>query len=143
MSKPPNRRSVQSYAYRNASDLPGQRPNMDAQGGKAQKAFTQNRDPYTARQLTDAGKTEAERRRENVMVKRQQPKPVLRPSPALAYGPDKAAFNQAWQNEQDRADQEAAHSSSETTRADRKAAFMQAHGNDTVHTRSKTRTHRR
>jgi hypothetical protein len=38
-------------------------------------------------------------RRESFMVKRQQPKPVLRPSSNLAYGPDGAAFDAEWEEE--------------------------------------------
>ncbi len=72
-------------------------------------SFEIERDPNRALQLRDMNKTEAERRRENAerikrrnsfMVKRQKPKPVLRPSPALAYGPDRAAFNSEWKQEQ-------------------------------------------
>jgi len=42
---------------------------------------------------------EREARRESFMVKRQQPKPVLRPSPSLALGADAAAFDSQWQEE--------------------------------------------
>lgn len=38
-------------------------------------------------------------RRESFMVKRERPKPVLRPSPALALGPDGAAFDARWNSE--------------------------------------------
>lgn len=38
-------------------------------------------------------------RRESFMVKRQQPTPVLRPSPSLALGSDSAAFNAQWEEE--------------------------------------------
>jgi hypothetical protein len=71
--------------------------------------FENNRDPYHARQLADQGKSESVRRdealshanrRESFMVKRQQPKPVLRPSPALSYGSDLQAFNRQWTKEQ-------------------------------------------
>lgn len=43
--------------------------------------------------------SESAQRRESLMVKRQQPKPVLRPGPALARGPDKTAFNAQWAEE--------------------------------------------
>ena len=33
------------------------------------------------------------------MIRRDQPKPVLKPSPALSMGPDRAAFNRAWSDE--------------------------------------------
>jgi hypothetical protein len=38
-------------------------------------------------------------RRESFMVKRQQPRPVLRPGPELARGPDGAAFDAQWSEE--------------------------------------------
>ena len=38
-------------------------------------------------------------RRESYMVKRQQARPVLRPSPSLAFGPDGAAFDEQWKEE--------------------------------------------
>ncbi|MCP1469477.1 hypothetical protein J3E64_001152 [Sphingobium sp. OAS761] len=38
-------------------------------------------------------------RRESFMVKRQQARPVLRPSPELALGSDSAAFEQQWNEE--------------------------------------------
>lgn len=38
-------------------------------------------------------------RRESFMVKRQQARPILRPSPSLALGPDGAAFDQQWDEE--------------------------------------------
>jgi len=75
-------------------------------------SFEMHRDIYHARQLQDKHKTEAERRREAkskaarrnaFMVKRQKPIPVLKPSQALAYGPDRAAFNAQWRNEQKQA----------------------------------------
>ncbi len=74
--------------------------------------FEHNRDPYHAKQLADQGTSESVRRaqavshanrRESFMVKRQQPKPVLRPSPALSYGSDCQTFNKQWTNEQKRA----------------------------------------
>ena len=33
------------------------------------------------------------------MIRREQPKPVLKPSPALSMGPDRAVFNRAWSDE--------------------------------------------
>ena len=33
------------------------------------------------------------------MIRRDQPKPVLKPSPSLSMGPDRAAFNRAWSDE--------------------------------------------
>ena len=72
-------------------------------------SFEMERCPLHAAELRDADKSEAERRkdmrqrqqrRESFMVKRQQPKPVLRPSPALAHGPDTDAFDRQWSAEQ-------------------------------------------
>ncbi len=78
-----------------------------------------------------ASNPEREKRRESFMVKRQKPKPVLRPAPHIANGPDRAAFNQQWSNEQK--------SAASKTKQDRKAAFMAARkGTSTTH--SKTRT---
>jgi len=63
--------------------------------------FEHERDLFHARQLRDAGKTESERRaafkaqrREpngSQMIRAQQPRPVLKPSPRLAHGADRAA----------------------------------------------------
>lgn len=150
---PDTRRTIQSSAYRQADQLPGPRPAMDAYGGKAQNAFDQNRDPYIARQLQDQGKTEAQRRREQIeretrrqnhMIKRQQPKPQLRPSPRLAYGPDGAAFNGAWRNEQRAADKDAQRrktaSNKPQSREERKAAFMNARSAAPSRGRTRNRT---
>ena len=41
--------------------------------------------------------------RASSMVKESQPKPVLRPAPHIANGPDRTAFNQAWRHEQQQA----------------------------------------
>ena len=77
--------------------------------GRATTGFEKERCEYNARQLADAGKSEAKRRREaearvlrrsSFMVKRQKPNPVLRPSQQLALGPDRAAFNKDWSDEQ-------------------------------------------
>lgn len=71
--------------------------------------FEMNRDVYHARQLQDQSKTEAQRRREaenrntrrhSFMVRRQAARPVLRPSPILSRGSDRAAFNNQWSQEQ-------------------------------------------
>ena len=78
-------------------------------------SFEMERCPLHAAELRDADKSEAERRedmrqrqqrRESFMVKRQQPKPVLRPSPALAHGPDNDAFDCQWSVEQGAAQRE-------------------------------------
>ena len=51
------------------------------------------------------------------MVKQDQPKPVQRPSPALAMGPDGTAFNARWEVERKTA-------LADQSRAERKAAFL-------------------
>jgi hypothetical protein len=93
------------------SDLPGATPSLDTRAGELRQSFERNRDPMIAAQRADLAKTEAERRASQ-MVKHDQPKPVQRPSPALAHGPDAASFNARWQGERDAANREA-----------RKAAF--------------------
>lgn len=64
--------------------------------------------PERVQQQADMQKSEAERRketqerlerREAFMVKRQKPKPVLRPSHDMAHGVDRALFNNEWQRE--------------------------------------------
>lgn len=50
-----------------------------------------------ARQQDDDPERDA--RRESFMVKRQQSRPVLRPSLALSLGPDGAAFDAQWNEE--------------------------------------------
>lgn len=76
-----------------------------ARGGvyakKITPAFESERDVFHARQLRDAGKTESERRAAfkakrrdqggSAMIREQQPRPVLKPSPKLAHGADRAA----------------------------------------------------
>ena len=64
-------------------------------------AFEHERDIFHAHQLRDAGKTESERRAAfkakrrdqsgSAMIRQQQPRPVLKPSPRLAHGADRAA----------------------------------------------------
>lgn len=88
------------------SDLPGQTSRFEARRGELRQSFDANRDPMIAAQRADLAKTEAERRASQ-MVKHDQPKPVQRPSPALAHGPDAASFNARWQGERDAANREA------------------------------------
>ena len=86
------------------STMPHARAGIGASGNKAlTRSFETERCPFNARQLADQDKSEAERRREldafkakrrgSPMVKKQRPHPVLKPSPALAAGPDRAAHN--------------------------------------------------
>lgn len=96
-----------SYSYANRADLPGGEPSFYASAPKARETFDNARDPLIAAQKRDLGKSEAQRRFEltrrqdsgSDMIRRDQAKPVLKPSPALAMGPDRAAFNRAWSSE--------------------------------------------
>lgn len=99
-------RSGASFAT-SKTDLPGEN-RLAARTESIRPKFETERCEFNARQLADAGKTEAERRedaqgrgvrRESFMVKRQKPQPVLRPSPALARDVDRAAFNASWDHE--------------------------------------------
>ncbi len=58
--------------------------------GSARAAFEERRARESA---------ERQAERESFMVKRQQPKPVHRPSPSLALGSDSAAFDAQWNEE--------------------------------------------
>lgn len=86
------------------------------------------------RDFNNASNSEREKRRESFMVKRQKPKPVLRPAPHIANGPDRAAFNRQWTDEQ-----KSAAPKTEQTKQDRKAAFMAARKNTST-TKSQTRS---
>ncbi len=98
---------IGSYSYANRADLPGGEPSFYANAPKSREAFDNARDPLIAEQNRDLGKSEAQRRFEQSrrtdsgsdMIRRDQPKPVLKPSPALSMGPDRAAFNRAWSDE--------------------------------------------
>ncbi len=98
---------IGSYSYANRADLPGGEPRFYASAPKSREAFDNARDPLIAEQKRDLGKSEAQRRFEQSrrtdsgsdMIRRDQPKPVLKPSPALSMGPDRAAFNRAWSDE--------------------------------------------
>ncbi|WP_394693124.1 hypothetical protein [Hyphobacterium sp.] len=69
-------------------------------------SFETSRDPMIAAQHADLQKSEAERRASQ-MVANDRPKPVQRPSPALAHTPDGEAFNARWRAEQDAASRDA------------------------------------
>ncbi|WP_420331715.1 hypothetical protein [Oceanicaulis alexandrii] len=97
------------------SDLPGEASKLESRRGELRAEFEKNRDPMIAAQRADLAKTEAERRASQ-MVKQDRPKPVQRPSPALAHGPDGTSFNARWQAERRDAAKDA-------DRNARKAAF--------------------
>ena len=95
-----------SYSYRHTDRLPGSSPQVYTARPEMHLQFDMTRDPLTAAQVADIGKSEVQRRREaqgleatlverraSFMIARQQPKPVLRPSSSLARGPDATAFN--------------------------------------------------
>ena len=102
---------IGSYSYANRANLPGGEPRFYSAAPKSREAFDNARDPLIAEQKRDLGKSEAQRRfeqsrrtdsgldRGSDMIRRDQPKPVLKPSPALSMGPDRAAFNRAWSDE--------------------------------------------
>jgi hypothetical protein len=98
---------IGSYSYANRADLPGGEPRFYASAPKARDDFDNARDPLIAAQKRDLEKSEAQRRFEQSrrtdsgsdMIRRDQPKPVLKPSPSLSMGPDRAAFSRAWWDE--------------------------------------------
>ena len=114
------------------SDLPGATPGLDARTGQARQAFDESRDPAIAAQRADLAKTEAQRRASQ-MVTQDRPKPVQRPSPALACGPDGASFNARWQAERQNA-------ANDADRQARKAAFKTRRQ---VQSQTRTRSHQR
>lgn len=120
------------------SNLPGQ-DTIRENAGSLRNSFEKERCEYNAKQVADIGKTEAERRkesteiaerRESFMVKRQQPAPVLRPSPELAHGSDRATFNQRWEQEGKAAEQD---------REARKQAFKELRTTQAEFTREHSR----
>lgn len=122
------------------TDLPGEATALDARRGELRAEFEKNRDPVIAAQRADLAKTEAERRGSQ-MVKQDRPKPVQRPSPALAHGPDGTSFNARWQAERRDADKDA-------DRNARKATFKakrqgQSHTRNRSHDISKGDQHER
>lgn len=103
---------------------------MEIASEKGRKEFNRVSDPVKAKQAAEKAK-----RRESFMVKRQKPKPALRPAPHIAGGPDRAAFNQKWQQER----KAAAPQKTPAKRQDRKAAFKAARTNQTT-SKSQTRS---
>ena len=113
MSKPtaPSRTwSSVSYAYRHRASMPGEPPALYRAAPKTVSiSFAIAENPLIEKQLADMRLTEAQRRRLNMakggsqMIKDDRPRPVLKPSPALAFGPDASAFNNRWAEERLRA----------------------------------------
>jgi len=116
-----------SYAYQNRHTLPGAPSQSQSKPPKLRDAFNQSRDQNTQ---------SCQQRREAFMVKRDQPKPSLRPAPQMAYGPDRAAFDQRWESEHQAAKPKRATPSREK----RKEAFKKAR-NEQTQTRAKTLNH--
>jgi len=90
-SQPNQQRTGTSYAHQNRQSLPGNTSKVENNKTPVRRDFNR----------ASAGKPDLERakRRQAFMVKRDRPKPVLRPGPHIAAGPDKAAFNTAWEKE--------------------------------------------
>lgn len=108
------------------------------------RTFETERCPHNARQLRDAGKSEATRRkdiaafksrrmkgRDSPMVKKQRPVPVLKPTPALAAGPDRNAYNAELGHERKQARRAALIAEGEAARDDLHA--FRAELNHTTH----------
>ena len=73
-----------SYAYRHRADLPGAPSKLDRMARAAPR-------------FADA--PEREQGRGSAMVKADRPHPAPRPTPFLALGADRAAFNARWSRE--------------------------------------------
>lgn len=114
------------------------RPNA---GGKINYSRTTR--PDFNKSATTAPDPAKQARRESVMVKRDKPKPVLRPAPHIAAGPDRTAFNQTWNNERQSARTNAAPvKQAAPDREARKAAFK-AKRRAQAQTRTKQKTQSR
>ena len=125
-------RTGTSYAWQHRHDLPGTPSSLD-QPSITRSAFGDGDggEQGQGSQGSDAAKAA---RRESFMVQRSRPVPVLRPSPQLALGSDRAAFNARWQREAEAANDRAA----------RREAFEKARkAPDQNPTRSFNRTVRR
>lgn len=118
MSDPKSRGS---FARMHASNLPGQ-PTKLERTPSVRGAFDPASDELRAKERAAQSQTEAQRR-DSFMVKRSKPEPTLRPTRALALGPDRAAFQEQWAQEQ-----RAAAPAATPSREDRKAAFMKVRG---------------
>ena len=126
----PAPRTGTSYAWQHRHDLPGAPSRLDRMD-TASPAFRNE-----GRQGDDTGSEgqSREARRESFMVRRSQPVPVLRPSPQLSLGVDRAVFNARWQQESEAANDRAA----------RRAAFEKMRASrDPKPTRNFNRTVRR
>lgn len=116
------------------TDLPGQASGFETRRNELRHAFEESRDPMIAAQRADLAKTEAQRR-DSQMVKQDRPKPVQRPSPALAHGPDGSGFNARWQAERQSAANDAARD------ADRDARKADFKAKRQAQSPSRTRSH--
>lgn len=109
-----------SFARMHASNLPGQ-PTKLERTPSVRGAFDPASDELRAKERAAQSQTEAQRR-ESFMVKRSRPEPTLRPTRTLSLGPDRAAFQERWTQEQRAA------APPQPSREERKAAFMKARG---------------
>lgn len=105
-----------SPSREDAARLPGPLPSFYDRAPDVRREFDMNRDPYIAAQL-EADKLSEAQRRESFMVKRDRPRPVLRPGPSLSLGPDRAAFDTAWQSER--------RAANDPSKGTRRTAFME------------------
>lgn len=117
MSDPKSRGS---FARMHATNLPGQ-PTKLERTPSVRGAFDPASDELRAKERAAQSQTEAQRR-ESFMVKRSKPEPTLRPTRALSLGPDRAAFEERWAQEQRAA------APPQPSREERKTAFMKARG---------------
>lgn len=109
-----------SWSGRQA-DLPGRTSTgPEHRAAPLAPGFERQADPQKASRRADLTRTEFDRRtdiaalarqkrqsdaqtqtgRQSQMVREDHPRPMLKPSPALAHGPDRAAFNQRWKQEE-------------------------------------------
>ncbi|SDF61744.1 hypothetical protein [Thalassobaculum litoreum] len=133
MSDPKSRGS---FARLHASNLPGQ-PTKLERTPSVRGAFDPASDELRAKERAAQSQSEAQRR-ESFMVRRSKPEPTLKPTRALSLGPDRAAFQERWAQEQ-----RAAAPAATPSREDRKAAFMKARGQpapDRIRERTKDRS---
>lgn len=105
-----------STSREHAASLPGPLPSFYERAPDMRREFEMTRDPLIRAQMEADRLTEAQRR-ESFMVKRDRPRPVLRPGPSLSLGPDRAAFDAAWESERKGANDQ--------PKGTRRAAFME------------------
>ena len=113
-----------SYAYRHRADLPGAPSKLDRMARAAPR-------------FADA--PEREQGRGSAMVKADRPHPAPRPTPFLALGADRAAFNARWTREHEAANRQP----EEPARQARREAFKAMRQAQTAIPRTRARTAKR